>query len=64
MCGKALPFRNALIPFPEAASMSIQRRSLIKIDFTAGKAKPFRTSGGKAAHVYVSFDQRSRNHRQ
>jgi hypothetical protein len=53
VCGKALPFRSALQIFSEALRhIGSMRRSLEALkNELDGKAKPFRTSGGKAATV-------------
>ena len=51
MCGKAMPYRerwfNELGGY--ASNLSRGVASLIYLDISYGKAKPFRTSGGKAA---------------
>jgi hypothetical protein len=51
MCGKALPFRLT----PTASFLGSSRLRLEELksskDSAYGKAKPYRTSGGRAAHA-------------
>jgi len=49
MCGKAPPFREAISQKGGYASEA--RRSLAENDQIAGKAEPYRTSGGTAAET-------------
>lgn len=50
MCGKALPFREAPRIVRGFASESVGSRHSLMTDVeSAGKALPFRTSGGEAA---------------
>ncbi len=55
MCGKALPFRQAILLKLRRLRLrpSDQRHSLIWKLSLVGKAKPFRTSGGRAATIVL-----------
>jgi hypothetical protein len=49
MCGKAPPFREYLIFFLSSFLRGAASKEREKITGRAGKAKPYRTSGGRAA---------------
>jgi hypothetical protein len=50
MCGRASPFRQCYLFVKEAMpSMIVEAQPLTSLKILDGKAKPFPTSGGRAA---------------